>query len=72
MAKKEERKERPPECSHCRGRLNVFVSEGHCSSEGPFTQLQISPCRFCGKTERLRGMKEILEYLVERREDREW
>jgi hypothetical protein len=59
------------ECMSCRRTLHAFVSH---RITGPIevksTAIQTSPCRYCSETQRMKGMKKLLGYLIEEREDR--
>ncbi len=56
-------------CSGCRKNLHVFVSHGMRGPESdPFTTIQISSCQYCAETNKFRGMKLLLEKIIDMRE----
>ena len=60
--------ERSPQCSACRRPVRIFQSDGMTSDEKPFVTPMPIPCAYCAETNRLRGWKELIGYLLEARE----
>ena len=60
---------REPQCGVCHRRTRVFYSRGIAGQKAePFITAKTSPCAYCAETERLRGWKEAIGYLIEARE----
>ena len=58
---------RDPECGVCRRPVTIFESHGENSDGEEWLCYMPHPCRYCGETNRLIGMRDLLALLIDER-----